>query len=171
MDNPFLWVSLLWTILAIDSYRLYKRYRDNKKTREHKNDRAQEEKQAKRDQQLRHGRKVFDWLQKEVEQYEKDGIRIKALENDIGKFTILVHLFYNASEGGHDDILRISYYFVGYPQPYQGHLFYGEFGPDTLIWTGNKDPYVGLDRLVLKEIENAVAQKRGIPIGRVERVS
>jgi hypothetical protein len=113
---------------------------------------AERELKQKRDHQLNHGREVFNKLAHQLKQYRELGVKVWKKEDNGTGFTIFITRESTAVMQGYVPILQLTYDFGRYPAPYQGHIHYGSYGPDILIWVGDHVRMHGLDQLVVKPV-------------------
>jgi len=97
---------------------------------------------------------VFNWLEEEFKPYKEFGIEVYKMEKNGDIFSI----FITGNDSGVYTILQMSFDFVKYAEPYQGHIRYGAYGADILFWVGNHAPKAGLNRLVISEVDREVAR-------------
>jgi hypothetical protein len=139
--------------------------RSEESRKEREEERAKDELRQKRDHQLNHGRRVYNWLVKELAKYRDIGVRVDKIEENGNHFSIFIGeedesvAAYGGPGYAGNPILQIDFDFVGRPAPYVGHIHYGAYGADILFWVGDHAPTSGLERLVLAEVSRAMGQR------------
>lgn len=118
--------------------------------------------QQKRDHQLNHGRRVYNWLVKEIQKHQDPAILVSKIEDNGGSFSICIDRKDDGVMQGRIPILQLSYDFVRYEDPFIGHIHYGAYGADILIWARDYAPFHGLDQLVLKVVEENVRRPQTV---------
>lgn len=102
------------------------------------------------DYQLNHGRRIYNWLLKELPGHEKARIGIHKIENNNGLFSIQVKTM--AFGPPAMPVLQLDFDFSrGVSE--RAEVFYGAQGPGARFAVPDHAPFYGLHKLVLDEIK------------------
>ena len=106
-----------------------------------------------------HAGQVYNWLKRELAQYEDVGIRIGRIATNGSSYTIVIDRVVDSFMFPLP-IVQIDYDFTKETDGYVCHLFYGATGPDLKLYVSDHNPKYGLEKLVIKDVREEAERAR-----------